>query len=392
MKNVNAEIENWIRVAKGGPGSGDTPGHAFNGNQYTDASGAIDEVTKLSEISRTLDATLSGLKTGLYPMASWGQPISESGSFWNQPPGKFVDAKTLQEKSQELEDYADKVKNLSAAVKRSSAVVSGAKLPTGWLEEYSLSNDAVGKHFLEASKYLSSIEDNLRGAASILKESAARSTSVKPRAKIASDGWPSLFDPQTPFKGIEPEKVLSRGLSSYTGNPEHDFASQVKVISGLFAKSELSLYRAALAMAKDPSKEPTEEKATADSAKYEAKATKSLASADAMDEDIESKYDAATDFNGADEDGRPLAAANNADEIEAYQEAKDAQDGILHQAATQAAMASNAYSVMAHFASQRGDKEAAEKAQEKAKEMDRLSRKSTQRWMDAMSIDGDVDY
>ena len=47
---------------------------------------------------------------------------------------------------------------------------------------------------------------------------------------------------------------------------------------------------------------------------------------------------------------------------------------------------------MAHFASQRGDKEAAEKAQEKAKEMDRLSRKSTQRWMDAMSIDGDVDY
>ena len=35
MSTLDEQIENWIAVTKGGPGSGAQPGHSFNGNQYS---------------------------------------------------------------------------------------------------------------------------------------------------------------------------------------------------------------------------------------------------------------------------------------------------------------------------------------------------------------------
>jgi len=67
MTNVNAEIENWIRVAKGGPGSGDTPGHAFNGNQWTDAGAQINELRLVSNLAgKTHDSGVTYDETKRY--------------------------------------------------------------------------------------------------------------------------------------------------------------------------------------------------------------------------------------------------------------------------------------------------------------------------------------
>ena len=404
MENFAAEIESWVRIAKGGPGSGDTPGHEFNGNQYTDASGAIAGISKLRGLSGELKSIVDELNGKFYPQGFTlrAKPADKYdkdrmyGENSYSSFARYVTPEKLKETQSKLEGLADQVDSLVAGIRRSAAVHSDTsptidKFGGG---EWKLGQDEVGKHFLEASKSLEALSDNLRGAASIMSHSANKAVLVKSPRPMADDGYPAFgsSEPKA-FDAVKGEDVLSTKLaiSRYSGH-ESSLGEQVDAISKLFDKSELSLSRAAIAIAKDPSKEPNEAKAASDSAKFESKSKEYTASADAMEKDIEAKYDAVKKDYDLDEDGRPIRyGPKHSEELDEYEEAKDKQDVVLSRAKVAAVSASNAYSVMAHFASQRGDTEAAKQAQEKASEMLKVARYSESRWPDAVNHYDDYD-
>ena len=349
--DLNAEILNWIAVAKG-----DVMGHPFHGNQYRTADDQMHEVSAISRVGKSLGASARSLL----------------GYAGKKGP---VYAKDLQKISDDAKSVSQRAKGLAENLRRSASVYeNGPKVKNDFDRDLS----TVSYEFNKAAKEL----DNVVKQADVL-------VGFSKGALATERVGMSEFDYGK--NGIAREQ-----LTAYvTANTRETFPQLAQNLATSVSSAELAVAKCVIAVEQaDPNMvvksliqkgdlpghvfhgNQYQAGNTAEVGRTaEAKGLSALQEAKGREKDLDALYENAMVYCESDEDGTlyyDTISKTIPDEVTAYHDAWEANDDLYREANKQLATASDAYALMSHHAQKAGDVEAADTYAQRAGELGKL--------------------